>query len=469
MSSSVAWNALRSKILEAIVPEEKEKNTIKQFTRRIEKELAVHLDAAGFKVSVEVHGSIAHGTWLSGERDFDIFIILDKESKGQILQEILDEVKRYLGKNWQEAYAEHPYIIAEIDGYNVDIVPCFKVDPREGLISATDRTPLHTGYVKKHLSRDQENEVRLLKRFMKGIGVYGAEVRVGGFSGYLCELLIIAYKNFEGVLNWASTFKKRTLLDLIGSSESTFLLKKFREPLVVIDPVDPNRNVASAVSETSYWTLSAAARAFLENPHINFFYPKKTRIDSELLLEIIANLRSCLLFVVIEDEEVEVPDVLWGQLYKSEKALWNSLEKENFNVLRSGVWSDEVGLHIFTFELDSMLIPPIVKRKGPPVEMTEEGKRFLNSYLKSEDTITGPWIEGNRWWVQTKRKIIHVREYIEMKLSNGGRKLGISKGIADRIKKNSSILINLEIKNHLKQNFTIFLYEFLRGRPAWIE
>jgi tRNA nucleotidyltransferase (CCA-adding enzyme) len=322
MSSSTVWDALRLKILDKIVPEEKEIKIIKKFSRRIETELSVHLEAAGFKVLVEVHGSIAHGTWLSGERELDIFIILDKEHKRQILLRVLDEVKRYLGKEWREAYAEHPYLIAEIEGYNLDIVPCFKVDPQEGLVSATDRTPLHTGYVKKHMSHDQENEVRLLKRFMKGVGVYGAEVRVGGFSGYLCELLVIAYRNFEGVLDWASTLGKRTMLDLKSASNSTSLLKKFRDPLVVLDPVDPNRNVASAVSETSYWTLSAAARTFLENPQEIFFYPEKSMIESNLLLEIIDNLESSLLFIAIEDADVEVPDVLWGQLYKSERAFY---------------------------------------------------------------------------------------------------------------------------------------------------
>ena len=95
MSSSTVWDALRLKILDKIVPEEKEKKIIKKFSRRIETELSVHLKAAGFKALVEVHGSIAHGTWLSGERDLDIFIILDKEHKRQILLRVLDEVKRY--------------------------------------------------------------------------------------------------------------------------------------------------------------------------------------------------------------------------------------------------------------------------------------------------------------------------------------------------------------------------------------
>jgi len=44
-----------------------------------------------------------------------------------------------------------------------------------------------------------------LKQFMKGIGVYGSELRRRGFSGYLTELLVINYGSFLGVLKEASS------------------------------------------------------------------------------------------------------------------------------------------------------------------------------------------------------------------------------------------------------------------------
>jgi tRNA nucleotidyltransferase (CCA-adding enzyme) len=62
-------------------------------------------------------------------------------------------------------------------------------------LSATDRTPfIH--YVKKRLGKTLQDDVRLLKKFMQGIKVYGAEIKTGGFSGYLCELLILHYGSF---------------------------------------------------------------------------------------------------------------------------------------------------------------------------------------------------------------------------------------------------------------------------------
>jgi tRNA adenylyltransferase (EC 2.7.7.25) len=51
-----------------------------------------------------------------------------------------------------------------------------------------------------NLHREQKDEVRLLKKFMKGIGVYGAEIKVKGFSGYVAELLVYFYDSFRNVL-----------------------------------------------------------------------------------------------------------------------------------------------------------------------------------------------------------------------------------------------------------------------------
>jgi tRNA nucleotidyltransferase (CCA-adding enzyme) len=85
-----------------------------------------------------------------------------------------------------ERFAEHPYLEIIQDEMRIDIVPCYNVE-RGQWQSATDRTPFHTDYVKKNLKPDLLGEVRLLKKFMQGVGVYGAEVKIGGFSGYLCD------------------------------------------------------------------------------------------------------------------------------------------------------------------------------------------------------------------------------------------------------------------------------------------
>ena len=70
------------------------------------------------------------------------------------------------------------------------------IENAEQLKSAVDRTILHTHYIKKNLKENQINDVLILKKFMEGIETYGSEFKVGGFAGYLCELLILEYGTF---------------------------------------------------------------------------------------------------------------------------------------------------------------------------------------------------------------------------------------------------------------------------------
>ena len=213
------WADVRGGILEKVVPDEDERGMLDRFRSRVEDGLSKLLAERGFRAMAEVHGSTVRDTWLADERDVDVFIILDRDYGRGVLPQVLDVVKEYVGEGWVEAYAEHPYIRAVVDGFDVDFVPCFRVNPEGGLISATDRTPLHTGFVLERLSPGGSNEVRLLKSFLKGVGVYGAEVRVGGFSGYLCELLVIRFGSFVKVLEEAVGWSDGMVLEF-GESDS---------------------------------------------------------------------------------------------------------------------------------------------------------------------------------------------------------------------------------------------------------
>ena len=469
MGGCAAWGELREKILERVTPSEAERRAVEEFCERVEGELTARLRGAGLKAVAEVHGSAARGTWLSGERDIDVFIVLDPGYRRAALTRVLDVVKAYLGGGWVEAYAEHPYIRAVAGGFDVEFVPCFRVDPLEGLISATDRTPLHTRFVNDHLTPAGRAEVRLLKQFMRGVGVYGAELKVGGFSGYLCELLVVHLGSFEAVLGSASGWRRGEVIDITGGGDAGGLRKQFRDPLIVVDPIDPGRNVASAVSDTAMWTFTAAARSFLKRPAERLFYPEETEVDPAALLEALCGRASSLLFVVVEDDEVDVPDVLWGQLYKAEKVVARLLAKREFRVIRSAAWSDEASRHILVFELESATIPGVARLRGPPVEMAESSERFLRAHLGADSTVSGPWIEGRRWWVETERQQTDARSLLDSALRDGGRSIGIPRRLSGKLARGYEVLMDGEAAGRLHGGFARFLDKFLKGRPGWLE
>jgi tRNA nucleotidyltransferase (CCA-adding enzyme) len=469
MGRDASWGALRDSVLSLIVPDGEDRERVRGFRLRVERELTERLVNADFRAVAEVHGSAARETWLAGEWDVDVFVILDGGYGREVLPEILGVVKEYVGEGWVEAYAEHPYVKADVSGFSVEFIPCFRVDPGEGLVSSTDRTPLHTEFVKDRLIPGMRDEVRLLKKFMKGVGVYGAEVKVGGFSGYLCELLVIHLGSFEAVLERAATWERGETLDPLGGSDVMALRERFGDPLIVPDPVDPGRNVASAVSETSFWTLTAAARAFLTEPKRVFFFPEEAQVDVHRLLEDVRGRDYSLLFVVVEDGDVEVPDVLWGQLQKSLKAISGFLGVADFQVMRSTVWSDEASRHVLVFELEEAVLPGVVRRMGPPVRMEDSSQRFVEAHAGTDDTVSGPWIEGERWLVEVRRPEPEARRLLAQALEDGGRDIGVSRGIGERMRRGFSVLVGDEIDEYLDAEFAIFLDGFLRGRPGWLD
>src|SRR5437016_12270614 len=169
-------------------------------------------------------------------------------------------------------YAEHPYTRGWYGGFEVEIVPCYRITDASQRMSAVDRTPLHVDYVLGRVKDGQTDEIRLLKAWAEGIGVYGAEAKILGFSGYLCELLVLKYGTFRGVLEGSLAWRPGNVLEFDRPPARTFT-----EPLVVVDPVDPNRNVASAVGVEQMATFVHAARASLQAPGERFFFPRSLK------------------------------------------------------------------------------------------------------------------------------------------------------------------------------------------------
>jgi len=467
-----------SKVLAAVrnrvTPKASERARVGDLADKLEKKVASAAKRLGFKTTVRLEGSMAKNTWLSGECDIDIFMrvprAIPRKSLGEICLRIAREATR--GSEQIERFAEHPYLEAFIDDVRVNIVPCYDAKPGRWL-SATDRTPFHTDYVNGHFDEQLRGEVRVLKKFMKGIGVYGAEIKVGGFSGYLCELLVLHCRSFVNVLRAFAVSKQRIVVDIENSykGRENELGLLFNESLVIVDPVDKGRNVASAVQCNRLHTFAAAARAFLETPSLDFFYPKPTSaLTLKELKARLAKRGSAIIFAVFGRVEA-VPDVLWGQLYRSQRSLRKLVVLSDFSLLRDFVWSDEKGLNVFAFELEQCQIPPVKKHLGPPLEREHECHDFLRKYRDSSSAVVGPYVEDGRWVVQIHRKYTDVMSLLNEKLKDGGRNAGVANKVSHVLKQGFNIYADEEIASVYSENrgFAVFLTDFLSGKPRWLE
>ncbi|RJS85440.1 CCA tRNA nucleotidyltransferase, partial [Candidatus Bathyarchaeota archaeon] len=367
-----------NEVLKRIRPSAEERERTLRFAERLVCILKNRLKESGIEADVELQGSIAKDTWLAGEKDIDIFILLPRTYSREIFGKVLNVVKSVVGEDWKEAYAEHPYIQAKIGDFTVDCVPCFRVSKASDVSSSVDRTPLHTRYVREKLNGELKNQVRMLKRFMKGIGTYGAEIKIGGFSGYLCELLTLYYGSFMNVLEAASSWRRGEIIDIEGyyQGNEEKVLELFKDsPLIVIDPTDKSRNVASSVRECKLSEFIAASRMFLRKPSITYFYPREIRPLSLKNLKNNLQKRGTSLLIIKFNALDVVSDVLWGQLYKSLKAVSELLASHDFRILRQDVWSDEKEFCLFIFEMESLSLPPMKKHLGPPINKVSDCER----------------------------------------------------------------------------------------------
>ncbi|HET7405165.1 MAG TPA: nucleotidyltransferase domain-containing protein, partial [Candidatus Bathyarchaeia archaeon] len=182
--------AVLSQIAKRVTPDEAERRKMVKLSDSLMSKVEAILASSDIHGAVTLQGSFARDTWLRGETDIDIFIRFPTTmDRKEWIDNALLSIKKHLSQyHIIERYAEHPFLEFHVDGIRVNIVPCYDVS-QGAWKSATDRTPYHTEYMKRNLTGDLRREARLLKKFAKAIGVYGAEIEVGGFSGMLVDTL----------------------------------------------------------------------------------------------------------------------------------------------------------------------------------------------------------------------------------------------------------------------------------------
>jgi len=467
-----ALEKILRQVSKRITPGPSERARILKIAEDMRLKVSAVASSAGLEADVTLDGSVAKDTWLSGEADVDIFMRVSPELTREELETRCLEVAREAAISYVERYAEHPYVETTIEGVRVNIVPCFKIEQGKWK-SATDRTPFHTEYMKARLDERLKSEVRLTKKFAKGIGVYGAEIKVRGFSGMLCETLTLNYRSFQELLKAAAAWRRGQLIDVERFYEGldSGIPDLFPEPLVVVDPVDRGRNVAAAVAEDKMWLLVAASRRFLQQPKLSFFYPPSVRaLTARQLAGRLARRGSDMIFVQFGRVEAVV-DVLWSQLYKTENSLRNLLRANGFQVLRTASWSDEKRCNIIVLEVDRRMISPVVRHLGPPVLRSVESQRFLEKYVGSPEAVSGPRVEDGRWVVEKKRRHTDAKSLVRASLRDGGKTIGVANKISPVLRENFRVLVNKEITDLCKKHrdLSLFLTDYLLGRPTWLD
>jgi len=384
-------------------------------------------------VGLEFGGSYAKNTWLSKEADIDIFIKFKKSIPDEKFTEIskkigFESMKKY---NPYVRYSEHPYVEARIKKTKINVVPCYDVNLGEWKSSA-DRSPFHTKYMQNALTPKMRNEVRILKTFLKLTKIYGAEIAKQGFSGYVSEVLILNFGSFENIIKSIAKIQQN---QIIGKTS-----KVFETSIIIIDPVDSNRNLAAAISDENIGKFILACRSFQNNPTLQFFKPKKLKSSKN-------NLENVL--VVKFNFKMRSPDIIWGQIKRATTSLTTQLELGGFNVLRNKSYSDEQSEAYLLFLLESTKIPKNYSKNGPEFFREDDCNGFISKNISKTELM---WINDDKKIVSLeKRKYNDVVKFMTELLKNN-LQTGIPKGLQGDFKKGFRVSVgNKNLSKSIKE------------------
>ena len=344
---------------------------------------------------VEV-GSVSKNTNLKSS-DIDMFITFDRSYPVDYIEKKGLEIGHMVLENGTEKYAEHPYVSGYVDGIKVDIVPAFKIGKGEKIVSTVDRTPLHTVYVNNHTDEKTIHDIRLLKVFLKSINVYGSEIAKSGFSGYLCEVLIIHFKSFGRFIEYMANLRGKLIIP-----EET--IDKFNEPVIIIDPVDPLRNAGAAVSQENLSRLKLASRIYMMGRTDLFNHIPMVKKNRETNIKIF----------IVEKPDI-IDDIIYPQAVRLKNRIWDIFQENGFIPTASEIYVGKDIEILIEYKLEEL--PGIEIHKGPPVESNETIK-FIDVWNSNPRLMRGPYIMDDRIYVDVKTRIRNMEGIIRKELKN---------------------------------------------------
>ena len=447
-------------VLVRITPSQQEKKQLNSVVEKVKETTNSIIKPLGYDLVLA--GSFSRNTWLSHKKEFDIFILFPESTSREDLEkeglEIGKKIVQKLKGTLQIAYAEHPYTKAKIEGFDVDIVPAYKVASAEKIKSAVDRTPFHNKYLDTHLG-NLAPEVRLLKKFCKSIGVYGSDLKTQGFSGYLCELIIINYKSFQNLVKRAPEWwvPGKTFIDLENIYKGN--RKEFaHQPLVVIDPVDPKRNVAASVSPSNFIKFLKACEQFVQKPSENIFFSQKPKINKKNLVKQLRNRGTKFILLEFSRSPI-VDDIIYSQLRKAAYRLEGILKENEFVPIGHDVLADENTCYIL-LELEVWKLPKLRKVIGPPIFVPTHSEEFIKKYKP----LGRIFVEEDKWVAEVDRKILTAHDKLVESLGSKLEDLkekGIPSYVAEEVSKAFKILEDQKV---VKAGLEEFVFKYLNDR-----
>ncbi|HIH31373.1 TPA: hypothetical protein HA235_01570 [Candidatus Woesearchaeota archaeon] len=367
-------------------------------------------------------GSIAKDTFLKNDHDIDLFVRFALNYRGKNISDILEvSLKKSFPKTTiNRIHGSRDYFQFKIKNLDYEVIPVLRIHASnyQNAENITDLSPEHVSWVEKYtkLNPELNDEIRLAKQFLKSAKVYGAESYINGFSGHIVDILIIHYGSFLSMIKKFSDINNVTIKNPIIIDHENNMKNPLKElnpskisPLIVIDPIQKDRNAAAALNAEKLSMFSEACKKFLENPSKEFFEIKKFDLENEIknsVKELKKSYQKLKIIIIDIEPHINSKDIMGTKILKIYEDIKNQLSMMEFNALKDA-WN-------FDFEKESAIIYLIFENKklsetieqtGPPLSSWIDVESFKKKHEKT-------FIKGNRIFSINKRKFCIPEEMI---------------------------------------------------------
>ena len=382
------------KILKEIKPSEEEE----KFIKNVSYEFLSKLKRYNFNVIIG--GSLAKNTWLSGNHDIDIFVMFPKEYENKDLSNLLKNILNKTFKKFIVVHGSRDYFQIKKGKNTFEIIPVLKISKIEDAKNIMDISPLHVSWVRKSIG-NLSDDVRLAKKFFIAQGIYGAESYIGGFSGYVIEILTTYYNGFKNLIKAGSKWKEKEVIDINHYYDKDALKvlnkSKIYSPLIVIDPIQKERNAAAALTLEKFNKFINACKLYLKKPSTKLFIKKEIKISDLKRKKAI----------ILEIEPLKgKEDIIGSKILKVFRYIKSNLIQNEFKIKEANwEWNKKA---VLWYILKSKTLNRFKKHYGPPINK----KANLESFKKKWKDYTIKR-EGNVVYVNIPRKFVRSKEFIK--------------------------------------------------------
>ncbi|MEM4336677.1 MAG: CCA tRNA nucleotidyltransferase [Candidatus Woesearchaeota archaeon] len=342
------------------------------------------------KATAVVGGSIAKGTFIKGDYDIDIFVKFSKEYPNEKLSDILEKCIKKLKP--ERLHGSRDYFQIKKKELIFEVIPVYDIKSSNEAVNITDASTLHFKWVKEQIKRNPElkDEIRLARAFCKANGLYGAESYIRGFSGHVIDILTIYYGGFINLLKKASKWKEKEVIDFYnvykGEALKKLNISKIQSPLIIIDPVQPERNAAASLSREIFYKFIEKANEFIKRPSEKFFEKKKFSLPS---------IKKKKAIIIKVNPLKGKKDVIGSKLLKAFEKIKKQLEINGFEIKDCGWhWEEEA---YYWFVLKNKKISKTYVKEGPPLKSKNNVENFKKKHKKT-------FVEGKRIYAYAERE-----------------------------------------------------------------